>query len=87
VAGFDQWADAVVAFIRSKGKVEPGKWRAYGFQCPGHLWKDAKLLWRDVRMRLGVPPAGSSPAEQQKLGLNDDTGLQAPKSEGKKLRQ
>ncbi len=86
MARFDGWTDSVAAFVRSKGKVEPGTWRAFGFERPGHLWKDAKLLWRDVRMRLGVPPAGSSPAEQQQMGLNEDTGLRAPKSEGEKLR-
>ena len=32
-------------------------------------------------MRLGVPPADSSPAEQQRLGLNRDVTLTPGKSE------
>ena len=86
-ADFDAWTDAFAAFVRAKGKVPPGKWRAYGFERPGHLWKDVKLLWRDGRMRMGVPPKDSSPAEQQAMGLNQDTGLRATKSEGEKLRE
>ncbi len=46
-----------------------------------------KLLYRDASMRLGLAPKGSSPAEQEKLGLNEDTGLRATKSEGEKLRE
>ncbi|MBA3642200.1 MAG: flavodoxin family protein [Acidobacteria bacterium] len=85
-ADFDGWTDTFANFVREKGKVEPGKWRAYGFERKGHLWKDAKLLWRDARMRAGLPPKGSSPAEQQAMGLNEDTGLRAGRSEGDKLR-
>ncbi len=48
--------------------------------------KDLKLLVRDARMRFGLAPKGSSPAEQNKQGLNQDTGLRAGRSEGKKLR-
>ncbi len=84
---FDAWTDAFAAFVRDKGKVEPGKWRAHGFERKGHVWEDIKLLWRDASMRLGKPPADSSPAEQQEMNLNRDTGLRAGKSEGKKLRE
>lgn len=83
---FDAWTDAFADFVRDKGKVEPGKWRAYGFEAKKHRWEGAKLLWRDARMRVGQPPKGSSPAEQQAMGLNEDTGLRAHKSEGEKLR-
>ncbi len=84
---FDGWTERFAEFVARKGKVPPGKWRAYGFEKPGHRWNSVKLLWRDTRMRLGVPPKGSSPAQQQDLGLNDDTGLRATKSEGEKLRE
>ncbi len=87
LAKFDAWTDAFSDFVRSKGKVEPGKWRAYGFKREGHLWKDAKLLWRDVQMRLGNAPKESSPAEQEQMGLNKDLGLRATRSEGEKLRE
>jgi hypothetical protein len=42
-------------------------------------WADVKLKWREVRLRLGIPPRGSSPARQQELGLNRDTTL-SPKA-------
>jgi hypothetical protein len=84
---FDQWVDAFAAFVRNKGTVPPGRWRAYGFKRPSHIWKDLKLLWRDLHMRLGKAPAGSSPAKQHDMNLNRDAGLLANRSEGKKLRR
>ena len=69
----------ITAFVRRKGKVEPGQYRAYGYQPPSHAWADIKLKWREFRLGLGVPPRGSSPAEQQKLGLNRDATL-SPKA-------
>jgi len=87
MAAFDRWTDAFVAHVGAKGKVEPGRWRAYGYEPPGHRWADAKLKWRAVRIGLGVPPAGSSPAEQERLGLNDDARLRVTQSEGEKLRE
>ena len=86
LAGFDAWVDRFAAHIAKKGKVPPGRWRAFGHEAPRHLLKDVKLLWRDLRMRLGVPRRGSSPAAQQQQGLNEDTGLRATRSEGDKLR-
>ena len=44
-------------------------------------WADTKLKWRDTRMRVGIPPEGSSPAEQQRLGLNRDVTLTPGRSE------
>jgi hypothetical protein len=85
--GFDAWADAFAQFVAAKGKVEPGVHRAYGHEASGHRWADAKLKWRAIRMGLGVPPAGSSPAAQQALGLNDDATLRVQRSEGEKLRE
>ena len=87
MAAFDAWTDAFAAFVGAKGKVEPGRWRAFGYEPPGHRWADAKLAWRDVRMRLGRAPAGSSPAAQEALGLNQDAVLSRHKSEGERLRE
>ena len=70
--GFDAWVFRFAEFVRDKGKVEPGKYRAFGDQPPRHRWADAKLKWREWRIRAHVPPRGSSPAEQQKMGLDDD---------------
>jgi NADPH-dependent FMN reductase len=84
---FDAWADAFAAFVGAKGKVEPGKYRAYGYEAPGHLWRDLKLKWREIKIGAGHPPAGSSPAAQQELGLNKDETLRPSKSEGEKLRE
>lgn len=83
---FDDWVDAFAGFVRDKRKAPAGKYRAFGYQAPGHLLKDAKLLWRDVRMRAGWPRAGSSPAKQQELGLNRDQTLSPREGEGEKLR-
>jgi len=48
---FDCWTDQFAAFVGDKGKVPPGKYRAYGSQPPKHLLRDAQLFWRDIRMR------------------------------------
>ena len=83
----DSWADRFAAFVRQKGKVEPGQYRAFGYEAPGHFLRDVQLAWRDVRMRTGHPPEGSSPAEQEALGLNKDVTLHPAKGEGEKLRE
>lgn len=73
-------------FVAAKGKVEPGRYRAYGYEAPGHKRADLKLKWRELRMAAGLPPAGSSPAAQQRLGLNQDATFSPSRGEGKKLR-
>ncbi|MBW3636016.1 MAG: NAD(P)H-dependent oxidoreductase [Armatimonadetes bacterium] len=83
LAHFDDWVAEFAGFVAAKGQVEPGKYRAFGYEPPTHLWQDVKLKWRDMQMRVGHPPAGSSPAQQQKLGLNEDVTLFAAKSEAK----
>jgi hypothetical protein len=83
----DAWTDRFAMFVRQKGKVEPGKYRAFGYKPPGHFLRDVQLGWRDVRMRIGHPPEGSSPDEQEKLGLNQDVTRKPSKSEGEKLRE
>ncbi|MDB5034904.1 MAG: hypothetical protein JWQ98_2145 [Chlorobi bacterium] len=84
---FDAWVESFAVFVREKGKVEPGTYRAFGHEAPGHLWADTKLKWRELRMGAGLPPAGSSPAEQQKLELNNDATFSPKMSEGEKLRK
>lgn len=81
MAAFDAWTDAFAAHVRGKGRVPPGRWRAYGYEPPRKGWEDLKLKWRDTRMRLGVPPEGSSPHVQQRLGLNRDATLHPGRSE------
>ncbi len=49
--------------------------------------KDLKAKWREIRMGLGNPPEGSSPAKQEELDLNKDLTLTPRKSEGEKLRE
>ncbi|WP_423148908.1 NAD(P)H-dependent oxidoreductase [Rubrolithibacter danxiaensis] len=84
---FDSWTIDFAAFIRSKGKVQPGKYRAFGYQPPGHFWKELKLGWRYFRLMTGIPPKNSSPYKQQKFNLNDDITLKPKEGEGKKLRE
>ncbi len=83
---FDAWTDRLTSFTAAKGKVPPGRYRAYGYQAPGHLGRDLQLYWRNLRMRVGLPPAGSSPAQQQRLGLNRDRTLNPSEGEGEKLK-
>jgi len=82
---FDAWAQDFQAHVASRGQVTPGKYRAYGRVQPGHLAQDAALAWREIRMRLGVPRQGSSPAQQQVLGLNRDVTLTPGRSERTRL--
>jgi hypothetical protein len=84
---FDRWVNEFATFAGAKGKVPPGRYRAYGRETPGHLLQDAKLLWRDIRMRAGVPLRDSSPARQQELGLNEDQTWSPRESEGEKIRR
>ncbi len=78
---FDAWTDAFVDHVGAKGQVTPGRWRAFGYEPPRKGFQDLKLKWREMRMRLGVPPEGSSPAVQQRLGLNRDATLHPGRSE------
>jgi hypothetical protein len=84
---FDQWTDKFAEFISKKGKIEPGKYRAYGYRAPAHFIKDLRLGWRYIMMMIGKPPRNSSPYYQQKLKLNKDVTLHTKKGEGEKLRQ
>ena len=84
---FDRWRDQFSAFVAEKGKVPPEKNRAYGYQAPQHLLRDAQLFWRDIRARAGLPPKTSSSAHQQELGLNGDQTCWSHESEGEKLRR
>ena len=84
---FDSWTKRFAGFVEQKGKVQPGRYRAYGFKAPGHLWANIQDGIRYFRMMMGKAPEGSSPREQQALGLNDDSVLHTKKSEGEKLRE
>jgi hypothetical protein len=86
MSAFDSWTDRFAAFVREKGKVEPGAHRAFGYEPPGHRWADLKLKWRELRIGAGLPPEGSSPARQQEMGLMDDETFRPKRSEGEKLR-
>jgi hypothetical protein len=83
---FDQWADAFAHHVEKKGKVEPGKYRAFGHRSRFHLFESLRIKWRGVRMALGRPRPGSSPAKQQELNLNRDATIWYKKGEGAKLR-
>ena len=87
VPDFDVMLGHEIAMEVRRCRVEPGKYRAYGYEAPGHLLKDVKLKWREIKIGLRMPPEGSSPSEQQKLGLNKDATLTPRKSEGERLRE
>jgi multimeric flavodoxin WrbA len=84
---FDEWTEQFAEFVGAKGKVEPGAYRAYGYEAPGHLSEDLKAKWREIKTGLGYPPEGSSPAKQEELGLNEDLTLRPKRGEGEKLRE
>jgi hypothetical protein len=83
---FDAWTVAFATHVRRKGKVTPGRYRAYGYTPPSHFIADLKTKWRGLRMALGRPIPGTSPAFQQDLGLNRDATIRYKKGEGAKLR-
>lgn len=84
---FDEWVDAFVAHVAAKGRVEPGTYRAYGYDPPSHFIADVRTKWRGLRMAVSLPIAGSSPARQQEQGINHDASLFYKKGEGVKLRE
>ena len=83
----DAFAARFAAHVAAKGKVTPGENRAYGREAPGHLVAEARLAWREIRMRVGHPRPGSSPAKQQEQGLSLDVTLSPKEGEGVKLRK
>ncbi len=84
--GFDEWTDAFAEVVATKGKVQPGEHRAYGYTAPGHLWADIKLGWRHALMAIGRAPKGSSPRVQHDTELNQDAVIRYRRGEGKKVR-
>lgn len=80
LSDFDRWVSNFKTFVEAKGKVPPGKYRAFGYKAPGHKWADAKLLWRSLRMRVGRAPLDSSPRIQNDMGLNRDAAFNEAKS-------
>ena len=86
LGAFDAWSDRFTEFVANKGKVPPGKYRAFGYTTPSHRWTSVKLWWRDKKMRVGQAPKGSSPQLQGELAINQDITLTPKKGEGEKLR-
>jgi multimeric flavodoxin WrbA len=84
---FDQWTTDFKTFTAQKGKVTPGRYRAYGFKQPPHLLNELKTGIRSWKLRFGIPPKNSSPQQQKSLGLNKDKTLSPKTSEGEKLRK
>ena len=84
---FDDWTKNFETFVAQKGKVQPGKYRAYGFKQSPDLLQELKTGIRSWKLRFGLAPKGSSPWHQKHLELNKDTTLKPGKSEGEKLRE
>jgi len=68
VSAFDGWTDRFTRFVAEKGKVEPGRYRAYGYVAPGHHWADAKLKWREWRTKRVMRPRGPHPLSNNGWG-------------------
>nr|MBC7612367.1 NAD(P)H-dependent oxidoreductase [Pseudopedobacter sp.] len=84
---FEVWVKNFENFTTAKGKVQPGKYRAFGYTPPTDLWKEAKTGIRSWMLRFGISPENSSPEKQKKLKLNKDTTLNPSTSEGENLRK
>lgn len=76
---FDLWCEGFTQLVRDKGKVKPGRYRAFGYQAPSHRKADLKLTWRTLRMSVGSAPEGSSPRAQEELDLKPRRHAQAQK--------
>lgn len=87
MASFDEWVKNFAAYVHGKGKVEPGKYRAFGYKPPGYFVNDLKLGWEYFKMMIGRPKKNSSPWFQEKFGLNKDATWHPRKGEGDKLRK
>lgn len=85
--GFAQWVSDFENFVREKGKVKAGKYRAYGYKPPFHPIKELVTGIRSWKLRFGITPEDSSVRKQKELNLNKDTTLHPGKSEGEKLRE
>jgi len=83
---FNTWVDSTIKFVSKKGKVQPGKYRAFGFKAHTNLWDELMSGLRAFKLRFGKAPDNSSPEKQLKLNLNQDTTLNPKKFEGEKLR-
>jgi hypothetical protein len=79
---FDTWRRQFVDHVARKGKVEPGRYRAFGYRTPSHRWADVRLKWRELRMK----PHSRSGASALAARLNRERRV-ARRSEGQKLRR
>lgn len=82
---FDGWVKDFVDHVGKKGKVKPGKYRAYGYKAPGKFVSEIKLTYRGLKMALGKPRPNSSPYMQQMRDLNKDSSLSPGKSTAMQL--
>lgn len=83
---FDRWTSAFTDHVAAKGKVPPSRFRAYGYRAPSHLVADLKTKLRGLRMALGAPAPGTSPAVQHERGINRDASIFYKRGEGVKAR-
>ena len=83
---FDEWTDAFADHVAKKGKVKPK--RVPRLRLPGTSLSslaDLKTKWRGLRMALGFPIPGTSPAIQQERGLNRTLTISLQEERGRKI--
>jgi len=86
LGAFDAWIDSFASHVAAKGTVTPGEYRAVGYEPPSHVVADIMTKYRGVRMALGAPIAGTSPAIQQAQDLNRDASINYKGSERDRQR-
>ncbi len=84
---FLSWVKEFEVFVRRKGKIQPGKYRAYGYKPPVALGGKIRNGIRALKLRFGKAPVNSSAEKQLKLGLNRNTTLHPKKTDGEKIRR
>ncbi len=84
---FENCVASFEKFIEAKGKVKPGRYRAFGYKQPAHFWSELKIGLRALMLRFGKAPVGSSPQKQLDFHLNKNTTLHPKRTEGEKLRK
>lgn len=60
IQSFEKWVSNFTDFVGNNGKVQPGKYRAYGYKQPPLLWNEIKSGLKALKLRFDIAPRNSS---------------------------